>query len=93
VDTPKQLSLFDWARRAVAAPAKPQAAPVMPDMDTLQRALANVRQELHNLQVMSLRPGQSPERLEMLRKLEVSCRAEVKLRLRAIEYRRSLEGG
>jgi hypothetical protein len=92
MDTPKQLSLFEWARRAVAASAK-RPARSAPDMDALQRALANVRQELHNLQVMSLRPGQSPERLEMLHKLEVSCRAEVKLRRRAIEYQRSLEGG
>jgi hypothetical protein len=92
MDTPKQLSLFEWARRSVAAPVK-RPARSAPDMDTLQRALAAARQELHNLQVMSLRPGQSPERLEMLRKLEISCRAEIKLRLRAIEYRRSLEGG
>jgi hypothetical protein len=92
MDTPKQLSLFEWARRAVAPSAK-RPARSAPDMDTLQRALAGARQELHNLQVMSLRPGQSPEQLEMLRKLEVSCRAEVKLRRRAIQYQRSLEGG
>jgi hypothetical protein len=73
MDTPRQLSLFEWARRAVAASVKrPARSP--PDMDSLVRALAAARQELHNLQVMSLRPGQSPERLEMLRKLEVSCR-------------------
>jgi hypothetical protein len=65
---------------------------MMRDMDTLQRELKAARQELHNLQVMALRPDQSPERLEMIRKLELSCRAEVKLRLKAIEHRRSLEG-
>jgi hypothetical protein len=92
MDTPKQFNLFEWARRSVAASVK-RPARSAPDMDTLQRALAGARQELHNLQVMLLRPGQSPERLAMLRKLELSCRAEVKLRLRAIEYRRSLDGG
>ena len=65
----------------------------MRDMEELQRALKAARQELHNLQVMALRPDQSPERLEMLRKLEVSCRAEIKLRQKAIEYARSQEGG
>jgi hypothetical protein len=41
---------------------------------------------------MQLRPGQSPEKVEFLHKLELSCRAEIKLRLRAIEYQRGLEG-
>jgi hypothetical protein len=65
----------------------------MHDMDMLQRALKAARQELHNLQVMQMQPGKSPERLKMLHKFERSCRAEIKLRLRAIEYQRNLEGG
>ena len=32
----------------------------MRDMEALQRALKAARQELHNLQVMAMRPGQSP---------------------------------
>jgi hypothetical protein len=51
----------------------------------LERQLRSARQELHNLQVMQMKPG-SPERLELLRKLEVSCRAEVKLRRKALAY-------
>jgi hypothetical protein len=97
MDTPKQLNLFEFARRVAMAPTKPPAAPVrravMPDMETLERKLAGARQELHNLQVMQLRPNQSPEKLDLLDKFERSCRAEIKLRLRAIEYQRSLEGG
>jgi hypothetical protein len=89
MDTPRQLNLFEWSRRAVAAPSKPQAAPVMPDMDTLQRALAAVRQELHNLQVMQMRPNRTPEELAFLHQLERSCRAEIKLRRQAIEYRKA----
>jgi hypothetical protein len=41
--------------------------------------------ELHNPPVMQMKPG-TPERLEVLRKLEVSCRAEVKLRRKALAY-------
>lgn len=63
-----------------------------PDMDTLQRALKAARQELHNLQIMQMRPGQNAKKLDLLHRFERSCRAEIKLRLRAIEYQRSLEG-
>jgi hypothetical protein len=38
-----------------------------------------------NLQVMQMKPG-TRERLEVLRKLEVSCRAEVKLPRKALAY-------
>jgi hypothetical protein len=62
----------------------------MPDLKTMQRVLDAARRELRNLQ---MRPGQSAEKLEMLRKFECSCRAEIKLRRRAIEYQRSLGGG
>lgn len=58
----------------------------MPDLPTLERKLKNVRQELRNLQVMQMRPGQSAQKLAFLRDLERSARAEVKLRLKAIAY-------
>jgi hypothetical protein len=54
-------------------------------MATLERELASARQELHNLQVMQMKLG-TQERVELLRKLEVSCRAEVKLRWKALAY-------
>ena len=59
-----------------------------PDLKTLERELQDARQELHNLQVMQMKPGKpgKPERLELLRKLEVSCRAEMKLRRKALAY-------
>jgi hypothetical protein len=63
----------------------------MPDMEMMQRYTA--RQELHNLQVMQMRPGQCAKKLELLYNLERSCRADIKLRLRAIEYQRNLQGG
>jgi hypothetical protein len=41
----------------------------------LHRGLKAARQELHNLQVLQLQPGKSPERLEMLHKFERSARS------------------
>jgi hypothetical protein len=67
-----QLDLFDWR-------------PPAPTMATLERELRDARQDLHNLQVMQMKPG-TQERLELLRKLEVSCRAEAKLRRKALAY-------
>jgi len=60
---PRQLELFPalGISRAgptiVAVPAKP--APVLPDMARLERELAAARQELHNLQIMQMKPGRS----------------------------------
>jgi hypothetical protein len=51
----------------------------MYDEQTLLRKIASRRQEVRNLQVLALRPGHSPEKLEFLRNLERSARAEVKL--------------
>jgi hypothetical protein len=56
----------------------------MPDIETLERELRAVRQEVRNLQVLAMRPNQSAEKLELLRNLERSARAEVKLRLKAL---------
>jgi hypothetical protein len=91
--TPKQLNLFEFAAGRIKAPAAPAGRPVLPPMKTLLLKLKGARQELHNLQVMQMRPEQSAEKVEFLHKLELSCRAEIKLRLRAIEYQRSLEDG
>jgi hypothetical protein len=62
---------------------------MMPDLPTLERKLKEVRQEVRNLQVMAMRPDQSTEKLELLRNLERSTRAEVKLRLKAVEHHKS----
>jgi hypothetical protein len=50
-----------------------------------QRELREARQQLHNLQVLQIEPG-TPERLELLRKPEVSARPEAKLRRKALAY-------
>jgi hypothetical protein len=61
----------------------------MPDLKTLQTKLAGVRQEISNLQVMQMRPGQSPEKLEVLKQLERSARAELKLRQKALAHQQT----
>jgi hypothetical protein len=57
-----------------------------PDLATHERLLKGVRQEVRNLQVMKMRPGQSAEQLRHLADLERSARAEVKLRIKALAY-------
>jgi hypothetical protein len=60
--------------------------PDIPDIQTQERKLKGVRQEIRNLQVMQMRPGQSAEKLELLADLERSARAEAKLRLKALAH-------
>jgi hypothetical protein len=64
-------------------------SPKIEDLPTLERKLKGVRQEVRNLQVMQMRPGQSAKKLKLLADLERSARAEAKLRLKALEYARS----
>lgn len=45
-----------------------------------------MRQEVRNLQVTQMRPGQSAEKLKLLSELERSALAEVKLRLKALAH-------
>jgi hypothetical protein len=58
------------------------------DEPTLIRALADVRQEVTNLIVMQLRPGQPAEKVKFLHELERSARAETKLRVKALAWYR-----
>jgi hypothetical protein len=59
------------------------------ELQELERKLEGVRQEVRNLQVMQMRPYQSAKKLKLLADLERSARAEVKLRLEALEQARS----
>jgi hypothetical protein len=61
----------------------------MPDLATLELKLRDTRQEIRNLQVMQMRPGLSEEKRKFLHDLERSARAEVKLRLKAIDHHKS----
>lgn len=63
----------------------------MRDLKALQAALNDNHQEVRNLQVLQMRPGHSPEKLALLRNLERSARASVKLGRKALEHQRRLE--
>jgi hypothetical protein len=65
----------------------------MRDLPTLELELRAVRQEVRNLQVLAMRPGQTTEKLQLLAELERSARAEVKLRWKAIEHAKSESEG
>jgi hypothetical protein len=62
---------------------EPKASPTPPDLQTMERELKNPRQ------VMQMHPGRSAEELKHLSDLERSARAEVKLRLKALESARN----
>jgi hypothetical protein len=64
----------------------------MPDLPTLEQELKDTRQEVRNLQVMQMLPNQSAEKLKVLSDVERSARAEVKLRVKALEYARKQNG-
>jgi hypothetical protein len=56
------------------------------DLQELERKLKGARQEVENLQVMQMRPDQSARKLHLLAQLERSARAEVNLRLTALNH-------
>jgi hypothetical protein len=58
----------------------------MPDLPTMERKLRKVRREARNLRVLQMRSWLPEEKLELLHQMERSARAEVKLRLKAIEH-------
>jgi hypothetical protein len=63
--------------------------PKIEDLQALERKLKAVRQEVRNLQVIQMRPNQSAKKLKLLADLERSARAEVKLRLKALDHAKS----
>jgi hypothetical protein len=68
--TPKQLNLFEFARRAVGVPAKPAAAQV---------TIADTRRMLHTVQVMQMKPGYTARQLALLADLERWLRTSIKM--------------
>jgi hypothetical protein len=52
----------------------------------LQADLDSVRREVRNLTVMVMDPKQTPEQAALIKDLERSARAEMRLRTRALEY-------
>jgi hypothetical protein len=57
-----------------------------PTLAELQAKLDSVRREVRNLTVMGMDPSQTPEQTSLIKELERSARAEMRLRTMAIEH-------
>lgn len=64
----------------------------MRHLEQLQRALDDTLQEVRNLIVMGMAPGLSPDKAAFIQNLERSARAEVRLRVKALEYAKGRQG-
>ena len=62
----------------------------MPDSKELRQDLADAKREVRNLSVMAMKPHE-PRKLETIKQLERSARAEVTLRQKALDHQLSLE--
>ena len=57
----------------------------MPELEKLKQQLADTRDEVIKLTVMAMRPDLSPERLELIRKMERSARTAAKRRKQQLD--------
>ena len=57
-----------------------------PTLAELQTKLDSVRREVRNLTVMSMDPSQTPAQAALIKELERSARAEMRLRTKALEH-------
>jgi hypothetical protein len=90
MDTPRQLNLFDWARRAVAAPTKTVNIAISKPLTLQQKhelALAKVAKFTRLAALTDLSPGEAALALTMKR----SAIAELKLSQKALDYARPHE--
>jgi hypothetical protein len=60
-----------------------------PTLAELQAKLDSVRREVRNLTVMGMDPSQTPGQAALIKELERSARAEMRLRTMAIEHARA----
>jgi hypothetical protein len=60
----------------------------IPTLAELQAKLDSVRREVRNLTVMGMDPKQTPEQAALIKELERSARAEMRLRTMALEHAR-----
>lgn len=58
----------------------------MPAIKELERNIECCRREIRNLVVMGMDPSQTPDQRELIRNLERSARAELRLRVLALQY-------
>ena len=65
----------------------------MPAIKELERKIECCRREIRNLVVMGMDPSQTPDQLELIRNLERSARAELRLRVTALQCELGLGSG
>jgi hypothetical protein len=58
----------------------------MHDLSALRRKITAARQEVRNLTVMGMKPDLAADKVELVRHLERSARAEVKARQAHLKY-------
>jgi hypothetical protein len=58
----------------------------LPTLAELQAKLDSVRREIRNLTVMGMDPSQTPGQAALIKELERSARAEMRLRTMALEH-------
>jgi hypothetical protein len=58
----------------------------MPTLAELQAKLDSIRREVRNLTVMGMDPNQPPDQAALIKQLERSARAEMRLRTMALEH-------
>jgi hypothetical protein len=87
----KQPDLFADPPRVVAAGGKPKDPRL--DEALLLRELADDRREVRNLTVISMRPDVSADQREIIRLLDRSARARVKMGIMALRYCREQQRG
>jgi hypothetical protein len=85
------LDLFADVPPAEANVGKPKDPRL--DEPQLLRKLAETRQIVRNLTVMGMRPDLSAKERELVPLLERSARAEVRLRIKALQYCREQQRG
>jgi hypothetical protein len=58
----------------------------VPSVEQLRRELKDTEREVRNLSVMGMRPDLTAHKRDIIRQLERSARAEVQLRVKALEH-------
>lgn len=64
----------------------------MSSIEELRRKLKDAEQEVRNLTVMGMRPDLTPEKRDIIKQLERSARAEVRLRVKALNWQIDQDG-
>ena len=64
----------------------------MPELKQLQTELDDARQKVRNLTVMGMDPRNTPGQAVLIKSLEHSARAKLKLRVKALEHAKSQHG-